>query len=115
MSTRLSYNHRLHYPWQYRRFFQGSEALRFGLCTVFRIKNELGHYRLGITLKARGRSVDRNRVKRQIRESFRKHAEALNGYDYNVVISAGRKLEHPFPARLGQVLRQELPRVLRPR
>jgi ribonuclease P protein component len=114
LSSRLAYRNRLHHPWQYRRFFQGSEVFRFGLCTVFRIKNELGHYRLGITLKARGRSVDRNQVKRRIRESFRVHAPALNGYDYNVVISAGRKLGHPFPTRLGEILRQELPRALRP-
>ena len=75
---------------------------------MFRVKNDLGHFRLGITLKARGSSVNRNRVKRQIRESFRTHAEILGSYDYNVVIPAAKKLVHPFPKKLGESLRREL-------
>ena len=77
--------------------------------------NELGHFRLGITLKARGMSVERNRVKRQIRESFRTHAAILGSFDYNVVISGAKKMVHPYPKKLGACLRRELPLVLGPR
>jgi ribonuclease P protein component len=68
----------------------------------------LGHFRLGITLKARGMSVERNRVKRQIREEFRKNADVLGSYDYNVVISGTKKMAHPYPRKLGACLRKEL-------
>src|SRR5438128_219046 len=75
---------------QYRRFFNQSEVFRLTECVVFRIKNDLGHFRLGITLKARGNSVNRNRVKRRIREAFRTQGESLGGYDYNVVVPIGK-------------------------
>ena len=81
---------------------------RLSECTVFRVPNDLGHFRLGITLKARGSSVERNKVKRQIREGFRTHAEILGSFDYNVVISGSKKMAHPYPRKLGACLRQEL-------
>lgn len=99
---------RLHYPWEYRRFFDRSQVIRLSECTIFRIPNELGHFRLGITLKARGMSVERNRVKRQIRESFRARVTDLGSYDYNVVISGAKKMAHPYPKKLGACLRREL-------
>ncbi len=77
-------------------------------CTIFRVPNEFGHFRLGITLKARGTSVERNQVKRQIRESFRTQAEILGSFDYNVVISGAKKMAHPYPRKLGACLRREL-------
>jgi ribonuclease P protein component len=77
------------------------------------VKNSLGHFRLGITLKARGSSLQRNRVKRQIREAFRKHALMLGSFDYNVVIPQSKKLTHPFPEKLGERLRLELKRLFK--
>jgi ribonuclease P protein component len=85
-------------------------VIRLKECVIFRVPNELGHFRLGITLKARGSSIERNRVKRQIRESFRFHAAILGSYDYNVVISGARKLAHPYHLKLGACLREDLPR-----
>ncbi len=82
-------------------------------CTIFRIPNDLGHYRLGITLKARGTSVERNRVKRQIRESFRIQSEILGSFDYNVVIAAQKKLARPYPERLGQCIKSDLSNALK--
>jgi ribonuclease P protein component len=75
---------------------------------IFRVPNELGHFRVGITMKARGMSVERNRVKRQIREVFRVTQDALGSYDYNVVVPGSRKMAHPYPLKLGACLRKEL-------
>ncbi len=108
MSQDLRHSKRLHYRWQYRLFFNGAEVFRLRECVVFRIPNTLGHFRLGITLKARGSSLERNRVKRQVREGMRRFGDRLGSYDYNVVIPATRKMAHPFPIRLGKCLLEEL-------
>lgn len=110
----LSYSRRLHYPREYRRFFGESEVFRLRHCVVFRVKNDLDHFRLGITLKARGTSLERNRVKRQIRESFRLFPARLGAYDYNVVIPGSKKLSFPFHQQIGQSLKEEIPRVFTP-
>jgi ribonuclease P protein component len=83
-------------------------VLRLSECTLFRIPNKTGAFRLGITLKARGSSIERNRVKRQIRESMRTHAEFLGSFDYNVVIPGTRKMAHPYHLKLGACFRKEL-------
>jgi ribonuclease P protein component len=108
----LSRERRLRFSWQYRRFFDRAQMFRLSECLVYRISNECGHFRLGITLKSRGRSIDRNRVKRRIRESFRQMAPFLGGFDYNVVVPKTKKMDHPYPRRLGACLREELPRAL---
>jgi ribonuclease P protein component len=100
--------YRLHYHWEYRRFFQGSEVLRLRDCTIFRIPNHLGHFRLGVTIKSKCNSVERNRVKRAIRESYRHLKERLGSYDYNVVIS-GKKLDHVYARALRRTLLEEFP------
>lgn len=76
------------------------------------MKNDVGYFRLGITLKARGSSLDRNRVKRQIRESIRHLGQDLGNYDYNVVIPGVKKLGWPYPQKLAQSLRKDLPHAL---
>ncbi|HLE00769.1 MAG TPA: ribonuclease P protein component [Bdellovibrionota bacterium] len=107
----MNTDRRLHYPREYRRFFDRSTVFRFTECTVFRIPNDLGHFRLGITLKARGTSVERNRAKRQIREVFRAHAQHLGSFDYNVVVPGTKKLAFPFHRKLGACLRKEIQSV----
>ncbi|MGK5083628.1 ribonuclease P protein component [Bdellovibrionota bacterium FG-1] len=99
---------RLHYSWEYRLFFAKNQVIRLSECTVFRIPNKLGHFRLGVTLKARGNSVERNRTKRQIRENFRVNADVLGSFDYNVVVPGSRKMTHPYPLKLGACLKREL-------
>ena len=90
---------RLHTRANYLSFFGKSQRLGLGLCTVFRIPNSYGHFRVGVTLKVKATSVERNRVKRVVRELFRKKAESLGSYDYNVVVSRQPSLGYPFPAR----------------
>ena len=49
--------------------------------------NTYGHPRIGITASRKtGSSVVRNRVKRCIREFFRKHRRQLPDVDYNVIV-----------------------------
>lgn len=95
---------RLLKPWQFRRFFGVSEGVRLSHCLVFRLANELGHFRVGVSIQARVRSVDRNRIKRQIRESFRLNGAHLGSFDYHVVIprdlSGPIKEDHTFPKKL---------------
>jgi ribonuclease P protein component len=99
---------RLHFPWEYRRFFGQAEVFRLSECTVFRIPNQLGHFRVGISIKARPGSVMRNQIKRAIRESFRSVQGNLGSFDYNVVITGARRINYRYPRRLGECLRDEL-------
>src|SRR5579859_846614 len=62
----LGRDRRLLRSWQFKKFFGKNDVFRLTECVVFRIPNDLGHFRLGVTLKARGTSVERNRVKRAI-------------------------------------------------
>lgn len=58
--------------------------------------NELGRARLGLSIgaKAVGNAVARNRVKRAVRESFRKVAADLAGFDLVVGARSGAKTAH---------------------
>jgi ribonuclease P protein component len=63
-------------------------------------------------MKARGSSVDRNKTKRRVREAFRRLAEQLGSFDYNVVVPGSRKLTHPYPRKLYAAITKELPGAL---
>ena len=58
--------------------------------------NELGFARLGLAIgaKAVGNAVARNRVKRAVRESFRRSAAQLTGLDLVVGARNGAKTAH---------------------
>ena len=58
--------------------------------------NELGFARLGLSIgaKAVGNSVARNRVKRQVRESFRQVASAMPALDLVVGARPGSRTAH---------------------
>lgn len=53
--------------------------------------NDLDHPRLGLVIgkKSVKLSVERNRLKRQIRESFRLNQDSLNGWDIVIVARKG--------------------------
>lgn len=59
--------------------------------------------------------MERNRVKRQIREAFRKTGKDLGAYDYNVVVPGSRKMARPYPQLLGKCLSENLKRKVAPR
>jgi ribonuclease P protein component len=77
---------------EYLEFFKGSDVARLGSCLVFRISNDKDQARVGITVKAKTNSVHRNKIKRQVRESFRLASPHARTSDYNVVIPATAKL-----------------------
>jgi ribonuclease P protein component len=58
--------------------------------------NTVGQARLGLSISGKtvGDSVDRNRVKRQIRESFRKAASTLPAFDLIVGARNGARTAH---------------------
>lgn len=66
------------------------------LMAAFLRKNEFGYHRLGLTAstKAVGKSVDRNRARRLLREAFRRSGNALSELrrSYDWVINAKRSL-----------------------
>ncbi|MFN2577188.1 MAG: ribonuclease P protein component [Pyrinomonadaceae bacterium] len=66
------------------------------LMAAFLRRNGLDHHRLGLTAstKAVGKSVDRNRARRLLRELFRRSADELKSLEqrYDWVINAKRSL-----------------------
>lgn len=87
--------------------------IRDELFNVFAIVNSLPHGRLGLAVskKVSLRAVDRNRIKRQVRESFRLHQENLAGLDVVVMANPGAK-QSPAPA-LRDSLNQHWERIAR--
>jgi len=88
--ARLTRSQRLRTPAEFRRVF--AEPVRAGdrHVTVLARANGRDHARLGLSAARRHlrRSVDRNRFKRIVRESFRAHQGSLAGLDV-VVLARG--------------------------
>lgn len=67
------------------------------LLVVYCLRNGTGHSRLGLTVSAKlGHAVERNRMRRRLREIYRLHeAELLPGYDI-VIVARSRAMEADF-------------------
>lgn len=71
----------------FRKVYRRGQSHVGRYLVVYLLKNRLGENRLGITVSKKvGNSVTRNRVRRLIKESFRKYEDTLTpGYDIVVV------------------------------
>ena len=81
---------------EFQRVYAEGQRYDGRLMAAFLRKNEFGYHRLGLTAstKAVGKSVDRNRARRLLREVFRRSGAELNGLrrHYDWVINARRSL-----------------------
>lgn len=78
---------RLRNPQAFRRVFRRGQRHVDGCFVVIAKGNDLGSPRLGLAIAKRRarRAVDRNRIKRLVRESFRCYADYLPGVDIVVL------------------------------
>lgn len=78
----------------YRRVFDGADAkAQTKQILILARRNDLGFARLGLIVakKHAKRAVDRNQIKRIVRESFRYHQAELENFDCVVLSRAGAK------------------------
>ena len=99
MSARFSRRQRLTQSRDFDRLFRSSERSSDDLVTVLARRSGLTQARLGMAIsrKCAPRAVDRNRLKRVIRESFRQAGELLGGLDLVVI---GRRGKRPIESGL---------------
>ena len=90
---------------------QGSKAARRAFVLEARLRGDEGPARFGFTVTKRTakKAVERNRIRRRLRETVRLHAAELHpGYDF-VLIGRRKALSEPFSdlkATLAEALRQ---------
>ena len=86
--------HRLHHKEQFDLVYREGRRSSDNNFLVLSRQNGLSHARLGLSISAKavGNSVSRNRIKRAVRESFRKSVNRLPGADIGVNARAGAKI-----------------------
>jgi ribonuclease P protein component len=96
ISQALPKRRRLHARAEFQKVYAEGQRYDGRLLAAFLRKNDLSEHRLGVTAstKAVGKSVDRNRAKRLLRELFRRSAGELEGLkqDYDWILNAKRSL-----------------------
>ena len=100
----LPKSHRLLKPVEFAATLKSARRWRDSWFGVYALPNPYSHGRIGIVVsrKTSPRAVVRNRVKRQIRESYRQNQDKLQGLDIVVVASPKSGVE------LAAVLRTSL-------
>jgi len=93
--TRFPRSARLLTPADYSRVFEQATKSTDDCFTVLCRASEKGQSRLGLAIakKSVKRAVDRNLIKRIIRESFRHHQTELKGLDFVVMARRGLAVE----------------------
>ena len=108
----LSRHHRIVSARHYRSVFNNRKRVGGHYFTIHKLPNDAGIHRLGLAVsrKVSKRAVDRNRIKRQIRESFRGYRSSgdqpIRGLDMVVVARASANQAENVE------LRRELDRLL---
>ena len=90
-SERFARQQRLLKPSEFKHVFARPQRQSDHIMTLLARENKLNHARLGLAIskKQLRRAVDRNRIKRLIRESFRSHQDQLVGLDIVVMVRSG--------------------------
>ena len=105
ISQALPKRRRLHARAEFQKVYAEGQRYNGRLLAAFLRKNDVSEHRLGVTAstKAIGKSVDRNRSKRLLRELFRRSSGDLKSLQqtYDWVLNAKRALlisdeEHRF-------------------
>ncbi len=87
-------NFRIRKTSEYRRIYAAGRKIHRGPFVVFYLGNDTPHHRLGVTATKRiGNAVLRNRVKRRIREVFRREKSVLGSRGVDLVVNARRRVE----------------------
>ncbi len=87
-------NHRLGKPADYQIVFGGAQKSSDAYLTVLARANDQGYSRLGLAISKKHirYAVDRNRIKRLVRESFRLGQADFGNLDYVVMARTAAKL-----------------------
>ncbi|MBI3600107.1 MAG: ribonuclease P protein component [Nitrospinae bacterium] len=86
-------NERLLKRWQYKEVYDKGWRVNKGVFVIYGLKNEQGYTRIGISVPKRvGTAVKRNRVKRLVREVFRKIKDKFTE-PHDIVIAAKKGAE----------------------
>ncbi|MGA2071937.1 MAG: ribonuclease P protein component [Terriglobia bacterium] len=91
---------------EFRRVYDEGRRRSASLCTVFVRPNGLPQSRLGVTTPARlGKAVLRNRLRRRLREVFRRHRAQLPG-GWDILVNPREPVATvPFRSLEGELLR----------
>lgn len=110
-SSRFTRASRLTQPTQYKQVFAGARRRGDRYFTILSIPNAHEQARLGMAVSRRNmpRAVDRNRIKRLIRESFRQHRADLSARD--IVVLAKAPARHASNTELLEALSRHWQRL----
>jgi ribonuclease P protein component len=81
-------SYRLRKDREFEKVFREGTVIRRDFLLIHALPNHLPHPRLGIRVPGKiSPAPRRNRIKRWIREGFRRHAQAIGGYDLVVRVN----------------------------